>query len=141
MEKADEVVFFLTAATDYNLAKLDVDREINPSEICQRILTRLDKDSYEKIKQIHVTEHSNLFNRVTFNMGEPSALPTNRRLEQVKNGEVDLSLVTLYFQYGRYLLMNSSRLPAYFRLICKEYGMKICMRLGVPIFTRISIFR
>lgn len=111
VEKADEVVFFLTAATDYNLAKLDVDREINPSEICQRILTRLDKDSYEKIKQIHVTEHSNLFNRVTFNMGEPSALPTNRRLEQVKNGEVDLSLVTLYFQYGRYLLMNSSRAP------------------------------
>ena len=111
VEKADEVVFFLTAATDYNLSQLDVDREINPSETCQRILARLGKDSYEKIKQTHITEHSSLFNRVTFNMGESSVLPTDRRLERVKNGETDLSLITLYFQYGRYLLMNSSRTP------------------------------
>lgn len=111
VEKADEVVFFLTAATDYNLSKLDVDRNIDPSETCQRILARLDKDSYEKIKQTHITEHSSMFNRVTFNMGELSVLPTDHRLERVKNGETDLSLITLYFQYGRYLLMNSSRTP------------------------------
>ena len=87
VEKADEVVFFLTAATDYNLSQLDVDREINPSETCQRILARLGKDSYEKIKQTHITEHSSLFNRVTFNMGESSVLPTDRRLERVKNAD------------------------------------------------------
>lgn len=111
VEKADEVVFYLTAATDYNFAKLDVDREIDPLKTCQQILARLGKDSYEKVKQAHVADHSNLFNRVTFNMGESSMLPTDRRLERVKNGETDLSLITLYFQYGRYLLMNSSRAP------------------------------
>ncbi|WP_288731508.1 glycoside hydrolase family 95 protein [uncultured Parabacteroides sp.] len=111
VEKADEVVFYLTAATDYNFAKLDVDREIDPLKTCQQILARLGKDSYEKVKQAHVADHSNLFNRVTFNMGESSTLPTDRRLERVKNGETDLSLITLYFQYGRYLLMNSSRAP------------------------------
>ena len=111
VEKADEVVFYLTAATDYNFAKLDVDREIDPLKTCQQILARLGKDSYEKVKQAHVADHSSLFNRVTFNMGESSILPTDRRLERVKNGETDLSLITLYFQYGRYLLMNSSRAP------------------------------
>lgn len=111
VEKADEVVFYLTAATDYNFAKLDVDREIDPLKTCQQILARLGKDSYEKVKQAHVADHSSLFNRVTFNMGESSTLPTDRRLERVKNGETDLSLITLYFQYGRYLLMNSSRAP------------------------------
>lgn len=111
VEKADEVVFYLTAATDYNFAKLDVDREIDPLKTCQQILARLGKDSYEKVKQVHVADHSSLFNRVTFNMGESSMLPTDRRLERVKNGETDLSLITLYFQYGRYLLMNSSRAP------------------------------
>lgn len=111
VEKADEVVFYLTAATDYNFAKLDVDREIDPLKTCQQILARLGKDSYEKVKQAHVADHSRLFNRVTFNMGESSMLPTDRRLERVKNGETDLSLITLYFQYGRYLLMNSSRAP------------------------------
>lgn len=111
VEKADEVVFYLTAATDYNFAKLDVDREIDPLKTCQQILARLGKDSYEKVKQAHVADHSSLFNRVTFNMGESSMLPTDRRLERVKNGETDLSLITLYFQYGRYLLMNSSRAP------------------------------
>ena len=111
VEKADEVVFYLTAATDYNFAKLDVDREIDPLKTCQQILARLSKDSYEKVKQAHVADHSSLFNRVTFNMGESSMLPTDRRLERVKNGETDLSLITLYFQYGRYLLMNSSRAP------------------------------
>ena len=111
VEKADEVVFYLTAATDYNFAKLDVDREIDPLKTCQQILARLSKDSYEKVKQAHVADHSSLFNRVTFNMGESSILPTDRRLERVKNGETDLSLITLYFQYGRYLLMNSSRAP------------------------------
>lgn len=111
VEKADEVVFYLTATTDYNFAKLDVDREIDPLKTCQQILARLGKDSYEKVKQAHVVDHSSLFNRVTFNMGESSTLPTDRRLERVKNGETDLSLITLYFQYGRYLLMNSSRAP------------------------------
>lgn len=111
VEKADEVTFYLTAATDYNFAKLDVDTSINPMDKCRRILSELDGGSFDAVKQAHVKEHSSLFNRVTFNMGETSDLPTNQRLQQMKEGKSDLSLVTLYFQYGRYLLMNSSRAP------------------------------
>lgn len=111
VEQADEAVFFLTAATDYNRSTMDVDPRIDPSERCRQLLAPLHSDSFEKLKHDHVAEHSRMFNRVAFTMGHPSALPTDCRLEKVKKGETDLSLIALYFQYGRYLLMSSSRAP------------------------------
>lgn len=111
VESADEVVFYVTAATDYDFSKLDVDPAIDPSATCKRILGNVDKGSYEAILKAHIAEHGGMFNRVTFNMGTPSDLPTDQRLARVKDGETDLSLITLYFQYGRYMLMNSSRKP------------------------------
>ncbi len=111
VEKADEVVFYLTAATDYNFSKLDVDKSIDPSATCKRILAGVNKGSYDNIKQAHLKEHGSMFNRVAFNMGEAPNLPTDQRLENVRNGAIDLPLITLYFQYGRYMLMNSSRTP------------------------------
>lgn len=111
VEGATDVVFYLTAATDYDMSKLDTDKTIDPTVTCKEILARLDRTSFERVRQAHVKEHSSLFNRVTFNLGEPSPLPTDQRLATVKQGGTDLPLVTLYFQYGRYLLMNSSRAP------------------------------
>ncbi len=111
VEKADEVVFYVTAATDYNFSKLDVDPAIDPSATCKRILEGVDSGSFDAILKAHIAEHGSMFNRVAFNMGTPSDLPTDQRLARVKAGETDLSLVTLYFQYGRYMLMNSSRKP------------------------------
>ncbi len=114
VEKADEVVFYVTAATDYNFSKMDVDPAIDPSMTCKRILGSVDKGSYDAILKAHIAEHGSMFNRVAFNMGAPSDLPTDQRLARVKAGETDLSLITLYFQYGRYMLMNSSRKPGVF---------------------------
>lgn len=111
VENADEVVFYFTAATDYEFKALDCNPSIDPSKRCSELLNNIGSGNFEQIKQRHVEEHSALFNRVAFNMGEPSELPTDERLKRVKNGETDLSLITLYFQYGRYLLMNSSRFP------------------------------
>ena len=56
-------------------------------------------------------EHASLFNRVSFHLGEAPDLPIDQRLARVKKGETDLPLIVTYFQYGRYLLMNSSRSP------------------------------
>ena len=111
VEKADEVVFYITAATDYNFSKMDLDKSIDPMATCKRLLASVDKNSYDNIKQAHVKEHSSMFNRVAFNMGDVPDLPTDQRLNNVRNGKVDLALITLYFQYGRYMLMNSSRAP------------------------------
>ncbi|MGN0233582.1 MAG: glycosyl hydrolase family 95 catalytic domain-containing protein [Bacteroidaceae bacterium] len=112
VENADEATFYLTIATDYGFDLLDVNRGVEPLEFCQSIMNTLGDKSYDAIYRDHVAEHSGLMNRVCFNMGEDSSdLPTDERLLQVRNGSPDLGLITLYFQYGRYLLMSSSRSP------------------------------
>ncbi|MDR2138441.1 MAG: glycoside hydrolase family 95 protein [Tannerella sp.] len=113
VENADEVLFFLTAATDYNFEKLDFDRSIAPSSICKNILDKPDAGDYAGIKDRHVREHSALMRRMSFTLGtdDRSGLPVDERLQRVKDGATDLPLIALYFQYGRYLLVNSSRAP------------------------------
>ena len=111
VEGADEVTFYFTAATDYDFSKLSFDPSIDPGEKCRQMMDRSSATGYDEIRQSHVAEHSAIFNRVEFNMGTPSDKPTDQRLAAVQAGNVDLSLIALYFQYGRYLLMNSSRAP------------------------------
>ena len=69
--------------------------------------------SYSQIRELHVKDHESLFNRVSINLGgeQLSSLPTDVRLDSVKRGADDPALIALYFQYGRYLLMGSSRTP------------------------------
>lgn len=113
IKNADEITILLTAATDYNLNKLNFDRTINPLHICENILSHSDSKSYNTIKQDHISEHRSIFNRVNISLGDSlkSNLPTDLRLEKLKSGEKDPELAATYFQYGRYLLMNSSRSP------------------------------
>lgn len=113
IENADEATFYLTAATDYNFALLNFDRSIDPARICKSILDKATAYSYDILKERHIKDHQSLFNRVSFTLGnnEYASLPTDKRLEQVREGREDLGLIALYFQYGRYLLMGSSREP------------------------------
>ncbi|ANY70117.1 alpha-amylase [Paenibacillus sp. BIHB 4019] len=66
---------------------------------------------YEELRSQHIAEHQRLFRRVAIDLGtSPNALlPTDERLAGYKLGETDPQLEALYFQYGRYLLMQSSR--------------------------------
>jgi len=73
--------------------------------------------SYADLRAAHQSEYRKLFGRVTFDLGgwEKESTPTDQRLEAVKAGGTDSQLIALYFQYGRYLLLSSSRkgsLPA-----------------------------
>lgn len=111
VEEADEAVFYFTAATDYNFGKLNFDPSINPLQRCKTILDAITGQTYDVLYKRHTKEHSALFNRVSFHLGEAPDLPTDQRLARVKQGETDLPLIVTYFQYGRYLLMNSSRAP------------------------------
>lgn len=65
--------------------------------------------SYEQLLQEHYEDYSRLYNRVELYLGEDSELPTDERLEALKQGAEDPALYALYFQYGRYLLLASSR--------------------------------
>jgi len=113
IENADEVVFYITAATDYNLSKLNYDREIDPGKNCIRILEPLKTEVFDTVKARHIKDHSGIFNRVSINLGKDQneSYPTDMRLKAVKEGKEDPGLAILQFQYGRYLLMGSSRSP------------------------------
>ena len=61
------------------------------------------------LRQRHEDDHRALFDRVVLDLGEGPALPTDERLARVRGGESDPALEALVFQFGRYLLMGSSR--------------------------------
>ena len=113
IEKAQQATLLLSAATDYNLSQLNFDRNIQPTGVCHQILEQACQYKHKELLARHVQDHANIFNRVSLNLGKTpqDSLPTDRRLEAVKNGASDPGLIALYFQYGRYLLMGSSRTP------------------------------
>ena len=103
VENADSAMLLLAAATNY--------RGDDPHEVCQRQLAGVVKKSYEELRQAHITEHQRLFRRVQLHLGESedAKLPTDERLEAMKQGGEDPELIVQYFQFGRYLLISSSR--------------------------------
>ncbi|UCD27463.1 MAG: glycoside hydrolase N-terminal domain-containing protein [Planctomycetota bacterium] len=113
IEGADEVVLLFTAATDFSLDKMNFDRSIDPGAVADRILEKAAKKSWNEILRDHVKEHRYYFDRVSIDLGKSKqdTLPTDERLAALKKGGDDPGLIALYFQFGRYLLMSSSRRP------------------------------
>ena len=113
IDKAQEATLLLTAATDYDLEQMNFDRSIQPLNLCKQIIEQACKQDYSSLWTRHIDDHASIFNRVSIDLGETAQdhLPTDQRLEAVKAGAEDPGLIALYFQYGRYLLMNSSRTP------------------------------
>jgi len=115
IKAASRVYILLTAATDFNVEKLNFDRSIDPLKITREIIEKgLDKSS-PKILVDHINEHHNLYNQFSIYLGEASApgLCTYDRLKRVIGGEADPMLDAQYCQFGRYLLMSSSRPPGH----------------------------
>ncbi|MEX2513584.1 MAG: glycoside hydrolase family 95 protein [Cyclobacteriaceae bacterium] len=110
IENSTGYTVILSAATVYNLAELNFDRNINAKNNALKILKEAKAISYETAKEAHISEHSRLFNRVVLSLGSPhqDTIPTDKRLEQVRQGINDNHITELFFQYGRYLLMGSS---------------------------------
>lgn len=122
IDHADEVTLLLTADTDYapnynpdfndNRAYVGVE----PAKTTAKWLKQAAKKGYKRLFADHYRDYAALFNRVEFTLdGEASTKPTNERLADYRKGTKDAGLETLYYQYGRYLLIASSRpgnLPA-----------------------------
>ncbi len=115
VENADAVTLLLAAATTY--------RHTDPLAKCEQDLSAAQKP-FAQLRAAHLGDHQRLFRRVEFTLAAPTQdLPTDERLKRVQAGETDLALVALYFQFGRYLLMASSRpgtLPATLQGIWNE---------------------
>jgi alpha-L-fucosidase 2 len=110
-----EMTLFFNAHTDYNIDYLNFDRAIDPRKECTEAISKASWTSMSQIRNGHKTEHSSMFNRVNLSLGADPALdeiPTDERLKRFQAGEDDPGLIATYFQYGRYLLMGSSRYPA-----------------------------
>ena len=123
VQGANAVTFLLAAATSY---VNQTDASGNPHALCENYLADIETKSYATIRADHIAEHQSLFQRVDLDLGSTDAvnLPTDERLEAVKAGASDPALITLYFQYGRYLMMGSSRpgcLPANLQGIWNEH--------------------
>ena len=103
---ANRVTLHITAATNYQSAE-------EPSARVARILAAARPVPYEALLAAHVAAHAELMGRVSLELGagEMDELPTDQRLQRVQAGGDDPGLLALYFQYGRYLLIGSSRAP------------------------------
>lgn len=113
IESADALTLLLTVGTDYHGE--------SPKARSEEQLQAAILLSYEELKRRHIDEHQRLFERVHLQLQgpdgdiEPAILPTDERLARVTAGADDPQLVSLYFQFGRYLLISCSRpgcLPA-----------------------------
>ncbi len=107
IKNADTVTLILVAATSY---KNFQDITTNPSDRCRNTMTALRGKTYSVLRKAHVEDHQSLFRRVSLDLGRTDAAsqPTDRRIEKAAE-QNDPALAALYFQYGRYLLIASSR--------------------------------
>lgn len=121
---ADEVVLLVAAATESNPVAhaSGTDRNRKASEVVKTAaadLARAAAKPFARLRRDHVADHQRWFNRVSLQLGpanaEVVAKPTPARLQMLAEGQPDPGLMQLYFDFGRYLLISSSRpggLPA-----------------------------
>ena len=127
VEQADEVTFLVTADTDYKI-NFDPDFNdpltyvgVNPSATTAGWMNEARELGYDRLLQDHLADYQPLFQRVKLALNPASEaskatdIPTPQRLKNYRKGQADYYLETLYYQFGRYLLIASSRpgnLPA-----------------------------
>ncbi len=108
IEGADAAMLLLAGNTTF--------RTPDPESLCKEQLRRASKRGYASLLARHVREYSAYYGRVELELGnggeygpDPVSLPTDVRLRKLREGAEDPGLFALYFQYGRYLLLSSSR--------------------------------
>jgi len=100
---ADYALIVLCAATDF--------RGDDPHALCADRLEHAGAKTVDDLYSAHVEDYRRLFGRVSLDLGSTAAsyFPTDERLDALARGADDPSLAALYFQFGRYLLISSSR--------------------------------
>lgn len=107
VKNANSVTILIAMATNFrNYNSLTQDA----ANKAVALLNKAKNRSYFQMRKDHIHYYQNYFNRVSIHLGKSKAdtLPTDQRLKNFKN-QNDLQLITLYYQYGRYLLISSSQ--------------------------------
>jgi alpha-L-fucosidase 2 len=117
VRRANEVILLIAAATDYQ--GFAGRQTKDPVALTLKELNQVARKSFDSLRKSHVADYQKFFQRVSLRLGpdnlESSRKPTPDRLKALKNGTPDPALMALYFNFGRYLLISSSRpggLPA-----------------------------
>jgi len=106
---ATEAVLYISAATSFN--GFDKCPDKNESQLAQGYLNKAFAKSFDQIKKDHIKDYQQYFNRVTLSLNNNPEVKSStlERLMAYTKGATDPALEALYFQYGRYLLIASSR--------------------------------
>jgi alpha-L-fucosidase 2 len=113
VSRADAVTIYLTEATSFN--GFDKSPGLNgkdPSAEASKAMDAVFEKGFDEIRSAHIADYQELFNRVKFNLGADesvSELPVDRRMIRFNEGNSDPHLQTLYYQFGRYLMIACSR--------------------------------
>jgi alpha-L-fucosidase 2 len=104
---ANSATILIATATSYRNYQ---DVSGDPEAIAKRQIADAERKSFEKLLAAHIKEHQRLFQRVSIDLGSSDAmrLPTDERIRNFHTGN-DPQFAALYFQFGRYLLISSSR--------------------------------
>lgn len=103
IKEADAVTLIVDVRTDY--------KSPDYKTLCADGVKKAAAKSYDELKQAHIKDYNTLYSRVSIHFGQDAnrVMPTNVRWKQVKEGKADTGLDALFFQYGRYLTIASSR--------------------------------
>jgi alpha-L-fucosidase 2 len=107
---ADDVTVLLTANTSYVMDYAKGYQGADPT-LAARQLQLAAAKNYDRLKSAHIADYQRFFQRVTLDLGSTDAAqkPTDERLVAFAAGTADPALASLFFQYGRYLLISCSR--------------------------------
>lgn len=117
LKGANEVVILITNVTSFNGFDKDPVKEGRDYRtLASQRIKQAATQSYQTLKNNHITDYTSYFNRVKLYLGKTtesiSTLPTDQQLKlYTQENQRNPELETLYFQYGRYLLISSSRTP------------------------------
>lgn len=109
-----EATLFVSIATSFNGFDKDPAKEgLDNKALAFSQLNNAYGSSYEELRNAHLSDYQYFFKRVSLDLGPSTApyLSTDQRLKRYATGKEDKNLEVLYFQYGRYLLISSSRTP------------------------------
>jgi len=112
IKDGSEAIIFVSIATSFNGFDKNPSTEgLNDTDIALQNLTSSFAKSFSELKSGHLKDYQTFFNRVSLDLGDTYApdLPTDERLRRYAKGMEDKNLEILYFQFGRYLLISSSR--------------------------------
>jgi alpha-L-fucosidase 2 len=116
IENADALTILVAAGTNYLPDRTHAWRGESPHLRITRQLSAAAAKPYADLRAAHIADYQTLFHRVSLDLGPaPPDLPTDQRLVRYRDGGADPDLEALFFQFGRYLLISSSRpgsLPA-----------------------------